>query len=127
MQGTWPRVLVAAALAELVTGLIVLATPTGFVQLLFAEQLTESAVVMTRIAGAALIGLGIACWPRGAGSSQAYGGMLAYSVLAALLLASAGMGGRAGAVLWPAVYAHALLSAALAVGWLKHRSVSPQG
>ena len=121
MVKTWSRVLAAAAAAEATTGLVVLVWPSDFVRLLFGQDLAGLGVVMSRLAGAALIGLGIACWPRNGGSDQAYGGMLAYSVLATLLLASTGAAGQTGVLVWPAVGAHLLLAAALAVAWFKVR------
>ena len=65
---------------------------------------------MARIAGMALIALGIACWP---GASVAVRGdrrrtaMLVYGALAAIYLSGLGVEGTLrGPLLWPAVAAH---------------------
>jgi hypothetical protein len=52
-----------AAVAEAATGLGLLIVPSLVVQLLLGEQLTGVAIPVARVAGIALIGLGIACWP----------------------------------------------------------------
>ncbi len=53
--------------------------PSFVWQLLLGEQLTGVAVPVARVAGIALIALGIACWP-----GPPLVGMLSYSVLATL-------------------------------------------
>ena len=64
---------------------------------------------MSRFAGVALIGLGVACWPNGS-ARQALDGMLTYGTLAALYLAYVGVRGQGvGVLLWPAVVVHAIL------------------
>jgi hypothetical protein len=68
---------------------------------------------MSRIAGIALIGLGVGCWPSTSGF-QPLNGMLTYSTLAMLYLAFLGVRGEfAGILLWPAIVAHAILVALL--------------
>jgi len=68
---------------------------------------------MSRLAGIALIGLGVACWQGNSAAQQMYG-MLAYGTLAMLYLIYIGVRGEfAGVLLWPAVVAHAILSAFL--------------
>jgi hypothetical protein len=52
-----------AAVAEAATGLGLLIVPSLVVQLLLGEQLTGVAIPVARVAGIALMGLGIACWP----------------------------------------------------------------
>jgi hypothetical protein len=77
--------------------------------LLLGEQLTGVALPVARVAGIALIALGIACWP---GPPRV--GMLTYSALATLYLAYLGFSGLAGVLLWPAVILHVILTALLA-------------
>lgn len=106
------RILLAAAAAEMGTGLGLLFAPTLVAQLLLGETLVGVAVAMARVAGLALIGLGIACWP---GSARL--GMLTYSTTAVLYLAFLGTTGEAsGPLLWPAVLFHAAVAAVLASG-----------
>ena len=103
------RVLVLAAVSEAATGVAVLIAPSLVGQLLFGAELTGVAVNMARVAGIALIGLGIACWP---GPPRI--GMLTYGALAALYLAYVGFtGGPAGILLWPAVVVHLILTVLL--------------
>ncbi|MGC2437648.1 MAG: hypothetical protein WA478_13265 [Pseudolabrys sp.] len=55
------KVLVFAAVAEVATGLALLAFPSFVGQLLLDEQLTGVAIPVARVAGIALVALGIAC------------------------------------------------------------------
>ena len=106
--------LIFAAVAEAATGLALLIVPSLVAHLLLGEELTGIAIVVARVAGIALIGLGIACWP---GPPRV--GMLIYSALVALYLAYLGFaGGLTGILLWPAVILHAILSVLLAGFWL---------
>jgi hypothetical protein len=103
------RVLALAAVGEIATGLALLVVPSLVGQLLLGEQLAGVAIPVARVAGIALIGLGIACWP---GSPLI--GMLVYSTAVALYLAFVGFaGGAGGLLLWPAVVLHLVLAAFL--------------
>jgi len=107
------KVLALAAAAEAGTGLLLLAWPSLVVRLLFGADISGIGVVMSRIAGIALIGLGVACWPSNS-AFQPLNGMLTYSTFAMLYLTYIGIRGEfAGVLLWPAVVAHAILSALL--------------
>ena len=98
-----------AAIGEGTTGLALLIVPSFVGQLLLGEQLTGVAVPVARVAGIALLALGIACWP-----GAPLVAMLSYSLLATLYLAYLGFaGGLTGALLWPAVVLHAILTAFL--------------
>ena len=78
-------------------------------QLLLGEQLTGVAVPVARVAGIALIALGIACWP-----GPPLVGMLTYSAAVTLYLAYVGFaGGLTGVLLWPAVVVHVILTVLL--------------
>ena len=93
--------LVIASLGEAATGVIVLAYPPIAARALFAAEISGVGVIMSRLAGIALIGLGVACWPGSPAVQQLYG-MLTYSVLAMLYLIFVGVGGKAvGPLLWP--------------------------
>ena len=107
---TMNRVLIFAAAGEAATGLALLLAPSLVGQLLLGTELTGIAVTVARVAGIALIGLGLACWP-----GKALIGMLTYSAAVTLYLAYVGIaGGSAGMLLWPAVVLHAILTALLA-------------
>jgi len=111
--------LAIAAAGEAATGLFLLIYPQVIVRLLFGADLSGAGTVVSRIAGISLIALGVACRPGNA-SSQALGGMLTYSVIAALYLAFLGINGNwVGSLLWPAVMVHAILTILLARAWYK--------
>jgi hypothetical protein len=108
------KVLIVAAAGEAATGLALLIVPSLVGQLLLGEDLTGVAIPVARVAGIALIGLGVACWP-----GPPLVGMLTYSALVALYLAYLGFAvGLTGIFLWPAVALHAILSVFLGRLWL---------
>ena len=86
-----------------------LIVPSLVGRLLLGEQLTGIAIPIARVAGIALIALGVACWP---GTPLA--GMLTYSAAVTLYLAYRGFaGGFSGILLWPVVVLHAIVTALL--------------
>ena len=114
-------VLVIAAAAEVATGAALLVTPAIVTQLLFGEEVSGVGAVASRVAGIALIALGISCWPT-CGSTHAHCGMLTYSALVTVYLASLGIEGRwVGRLLWPGVVLHAVLTILLVREWLIRR------
>jgi len=115
------KVLALAALSEGATGVVLLLYPSIVVSLLFAAEITGGGILMSRLAGIALIGLGVACWPGNSACQPLYG-MLIYSTLAMLFLAVIGVhGDRVGLLLWPAVIVHAIVIVLLGGAWLKRR------
>ncbi len=108
------RVLIFAAVGEAFTGLALLVVPSLVGQLLLGEVLTGVAIPVARVAGIAVIALGIACWP-----GPPLVGMLTYSALVTLYLAYLGIAdGLTGILLWPAVALHLVLSILLGRAWL---------
>jgi|AP12_2_1047962.scaffolds.fasta_scaffold218491_2 hypothetical protein len=104
------RVLIFAAAGEAATGLALVLVPSLIGRLLLGEELNGSAVVVARVAGVALIALGVACLP-----AMAQIGMLLYSAALTLYLAYLGLSGASsGVLLWPAVAVHAILTMLLA-------------
>jgi hypothetical protein len=103
------RVLILAAVGEVATGLALLIVPSLVGRLLLGEELTGIAIPVARVAGIALIALGVACWP---GPPRV--GMLTYSAAVTLYLAYLGLaGGMNGILLWPAVVLHVILTVLL--------------
>jgi len=99
-----------AAVGEAATGLALVIFPSLVGQLLFGVELTGVALPVARVAGIALIALGVACWP-----GPPLVGMLIYSAVVTLYLAYVGVaGGFSGPLLWPAVGLHVILTALLA-------------
>ena len=114
--------LIFAAVAETLTGLALLIAPSLVGWLLLGSDLSGVAVSVGRVAGIALIGLGVACWP-----GPPLLGMLIYGVGVTLVLAGIGIAGIAtGDLLWPAVGLHGILSVLLGRLWLNRiRAPSP--
>ncbi len=103
------KALVFAAVAETLTGLALLIDPVLVGWLLLGQEFAGPAAV-ARVAGVALVGLGVACWP-----GPPILGMLIYGVSVALILAYLGLvQGMTGIMLWPAVALHLILTAFLA-------------
>ncbi|HVP12210.1 MAG TPA: hypothetical protein VMV94_13615 [Phycisphaerae bacterium] len=116
------KVLVLAAVSEAATGLALLIVPSLVGRLLLGEELTGVAIPVARVAGIALIALGVACLPR---SERGWPGtplvgMLTYSAAVTLYVAFLGIRGEwVGLLLWPAVVVHAILTILLTRSWLK--------
>ena len=123
MTHTTEKLLALAAVAEAATGLALLLAPAFVARLLLGpDDLTGIAVVLARVTGISLIGLGLSCWP----GDTALAGMLTYSGGVTLYLTLVGLAGEfVGVLLWPAVVLHALLTGLLTWAW-RRRQVIPQ-
>lgn len=111
-------VLHLAAAGEAATGLVSLVAPSLVGRLLLGQELNGVAIPVARVLGVALIALGVACWP----GRTTLCGMLTYSVLATGYLAWLGIRGEwVGALLWPAVALHAILTVLLVRAWFQSR------
>lgn len=105
------RVLAFAGVAEAVTGMALLFVPSIVAHLLLGAERSGVALPVARVAGIALLGLGIACWP-----GPPVLGILVYSAGIAAYLAYLGMAeGFVGRFLWPAVVLHVVLTVLLAL------------
>ena len=108
--------LIVTAAAETATGLSLAGIPSLVVSLLLRGSLdTPAALVVARIAGAALISIGAACWLSRNQQSRAASGLIVallfYNAAASVVLAHAGLGlGLSGVALWPVVVGHAALA-----------------
>ena len=109
------RFLTLTAIIEAATGLALIAVPAIVVRLLLGAEISGASIPLGRVAGAALLALGVACWlARDDTQSRATRGlvvaMLMYNIVATAVLAFAGIGlGLHGVVLWPAVVLHAAM------------------
>jgi hypothetical protein len=111
--------LIVTAIGEAGTGLLLLVWPPILLALLLGvDQASPETSCCARIAGAALLAIGVVCW---LGRSTALGpsqfglivGVLIYDVAATAILAYTGLFLRlVGVALWPAVVLHAALA-----GW----------
>ena len=110
------RFLTLTAIIEAATGLALIAVPAIVVRLLLGAEISGASIPLGRVAGAALLALGVACClARDDTQSRAARGlvvgMLMYNLVASAALAFAGMGlGLHGVALWPAVVLHAVMA-----------------
>jgi hypothetical protein len=121
----WRRsVLGVAAAIETVTGLAIILFPHVLIRLLFDADVSGAGIVIGRIAGIALISLGLGCWM---GRQEEYGGwalfaMLTYNLLVTIYLGFVGLGTEfVGVLLWPATAIHAALTALLTYALIETR------
>jgi hypothetical protein len=104
------------ALLESATGVaLLLSPPLVAVVLLGASLDAPAALVVGRMAGAALVSLGVACWlARNDGQHRAGRGLIAalllYNGAAVAVLANAGGSGLVGVFIWPTVALHSALA-----------------
>jgi hypothetical protein len=114
MHRTW--LMMATAIVEVGTGLALLLDPSLPVELLLGIYTSAPVtLVIGRVAGAALLSLGVMCWVSRRGESPKADrgvliGMLLYNILVAGVLAYSGSLGLAGLLLWPAVGLHVVLA-----------------
>ncbi len=110
------RLLKLTAIIEAATGLGLIAVPAIVVRLLLDAEMSGATIPLGRVAGVALLALGVACWlARDDTQSRAARGlvraMMLYNLGAVIILGSAGLGSQSvGIVLWPAVILHAVMA-----------------
>jgi hypothetical protein len=109
--------LIVTAVCEGVTGLFTLVMPSALLALLIGvEQFSQEVTWVARLAGAALLAIGITCWgARNDHDRPAQFGLLTslliYNVAAATLLVYAGLIlSMVGLALWPGLVLHAVLA-----------------
>jgi len=112
------RLLKLTAIIEAATGLGLIAVPAIVVRLLLDAEMSGATIPLSRVAGVALLALGVACWlARDDTQTRAARGlvsaMVLYNLGAVIILGSAGLGSPSvGIALWPAVILHAAMG-----GW----------
>ena len=113
------KLLIVTALVETATGVILLVSPTLVVAFLLGASLdAPAALVVARMAGAAVLSLGCACWlarndPQRGAARALVTAMLLYNVGAVVILGDAGIRSLpVGVGLWPTVVLHAAMT-----GW----------
>jgi hypothetical protein len=115
------KALMLASLAEAITGLIALIDPLIVAKLLFDAEIAGVAIIITRVTGAGLLGLGVSCWPGslfGKQFSKTLLGMLIYNLIVTIYFGYLGITGQwVGLLLWPAIFLHAFLTFLLCLGF----------
>ena len=108
------KLLTITAIIEAATGVGLLAAPAMLAQLLLGGTLdTPAALTVARVAGAALLALGVACWLARDDGHALVVAMVFYNVVAVAILAYAALSlALSGMGLWPAVALHTALA-----GW----------
>jgi hypothetical protein len=108
---------VVTAVIELGAGLALLCLPSVTVELLLGARLDAPVLLaVARVAGVALLTLGVACWlaSRDTGSRAARGlvaAMVIYNLGVAVILGTAGILSHLfGVALWPAVAVHVAMA-----------------
>jgi hypothetical protein len=118
------------ACLEALTGLVLIVVPAFVVRLLLGAEISGAAFPLGRVAGVALLALGVACWlasydvhscaARGVSS-----GMVIYNLGVVIVLGASGLQSPPGGVLlWPVVILHAAM-AVWCVASLLARQPSP--
>jgi hypothetical protein len=105
------------ALIEIATGLALLAVPAVVIQILLGAEITGATVPLARVAGVALLALGVACWlgsydTQSCASRGVVSAMVIYNVGVVFVLASVGKHwSPVGVALWPTVILHVAMAA----------------
>jgi len=127
------KLLSVTGAAEAATGLMLALAPSLLVELLLgAAPGIAAGVTVSRVAGVAVLSLGVACWlARHDAAGRAARGLIAAMLLynaavVAILILAWTTQGLSGVALWPVVLAHAALAAwcvaALSAGNKEKRS-----
>ena len=116
------RLLILAAVLETATGLALLIAPGFVARLLLGDDLPTAGAAVARLAGCALVSLGMACWPSRSPTAlliPAVRALLTYNSLVTCYLVFLGIGGQfVGVLLWPAVAIHGLITLLLVREWM---------
>ena len=110
------RLLKLTAIIEAATGLGLIAVPAIIVRLLLDAEISGASIPLGRVAGVALLALGVACWlasydEQSRAARGLVSAMVLYNLGAVIILGSAGLGLQSvGIALWPAVILHAVMA-----------------
>jgi len=112
---------------EALVGVLVLVSPAMVVGVLLGGPTDSTAVVLTRLFGAGVFALGLACLKarddvRSTAGLAVAVGMTSYNILAAVLLVWAAVGlGLGGTLLWAAGISHAVIGVLFVSAFLTPR------
>jgi hypothetical protein len=121
MTGPVPRkttmeFFMATAVTEVAAGLALLLAPALVITLLLPGPATNTHVALGRLAGAALLSLGAACWwaraDAGSAASRALvAGMAVYNAAVIAIVLMGSFGSLSRPVLWVVVLVHGIMAA----------------
>ena len=109
------RLLKLTAIIEAATGLGLIAVPAVIVRLLLGSEISGASISLGRVAGVALLALGVACWfasyeVQNRAARGLISAMVLYNFGVLLILGAAGLQSPpAGILLWPAVILHGVM------------------
>jgi hypothetical protein len=108
------QLFVVTAVMEVGAGVALLVAPAIIISLLFGPSEAEAAIALGRLAGAALVSLGAACWwarhdGGGAASRGLVSGLLIYNAAVVALVLSGSLGSIS-PLLWAAVVLHGAMT-----------------
>ena len=110
------RLLKLTALIEAATGLGLIGVPAVVVRLLLGADISGASIPLGRVAGAALLALGVACWlasydEQSCAARGVVTAMVIYNLGTVAILGASGIGSQpVGVALWPAVILHAVMA-----------------
>ena len=113
---TTTQFFMATAVMEAAAGLALLLTPTLVITRLLTGPVTNTHVALGRLAGAALLSLGAACWwaraDAGSAASRALVvGMSVYNAAVIAIVLTGGFGSPIRPILWVATLVHGAMAA----------------
>jgi len=111
-----------AAVIEAATGIALIISPQTVSSLLLGADLAVAGIAVGRVAGIALLSLGLGCWLSRLDLDKppALAAMLSYNLLVTAYLLHLGLAGAlVGILLWPAVAIHAVLTLLFVYVWFK--------
>lgn len=106
------NLLIVSALAETPVGVALIVAPGMIANVLLGASLdTAASLTVARVAGSALLAIGVACWLMRNDGRGVVTAMLIYNVASVAVLGHAGaIAGLTGVLLWPAVALHVALA-----------------
>ena len=116
MLSNTKSLLLVSAVIEMGAGVLLLSAPSPTAKLLLGGELVSpESMLVGRVAGAALLSIGLICWVEGNRDRSASGiglvaGLLVYNAAVIVLFAYAALFGKMNGIgIWPAVGLHSAL------------------
>lgn len=113
---TTKKLVMVSAAIEVVTGIALVVDPGFVVRVLLGTDLLGGGIAVSRVAGSALLSLGLACWPsEGDLTEHSIWALFTYNLLIGIYSAYLRVGGGfVSYLLWPVCALHSLLAILLA-------------